>query len=250
MTLALVTLSESPTPDGTLRLQQRGDHDYFITIDHRVLMSSAQHRSEVALGSLACRDLTRRRRPRVLLGGLGMGFTLRACLDALPWDAEVTVAELNPVIVDWCRGPIAPLTGRSLDDPRVTVQVGDFARVLAAASPQSLDAVVIDLYVGPDGQSPADDPLYGRGACARAFAALRPGGVFAVWAEAFHPPYDKRLQSVGFATDHHRPARGAGRFVVYLATRPQDAPRAVRGPRPRSPGGGPRGGSGAGPRRR
>ena len=249
MSLPLVTLAERVTPDGTLRLQQRGDHDFFITLDHRVLMSSGQHRSEVALGALACRDLRRRRHPRVLLGGLGMAYTLRAVLDALPPDAEVVVAELNPVIVDWCRGPIAHLTGGAVRDPRVTVRIDDFAEVVRAAAPGHYDAVIIDLYVGPDGNTPASDPLYGRDTSARAFAALRPGGVFAIWAEAFHPPYDKRLQSVGFDTTHERPARGAGRFVVYLATRPVDA-AAVKAPRRQTPPAGPRGASGAGPRRR
>jgi len=250
MALPLVTLADAVTPDGTLRLQQRGDHDFFITLDHRVLMSSGQHRSEVALGTLACRDLARRRRPRVLLGGLGMGYTLRAALDALPHDAEVVVAELNPVIVDWCRGPIAHLTGQAVRDARVEVRVADVAAVVGGAPTQHFDAILLDLYVGPDGQSPVHDRLYGRDASARAFAALRPGGVFAVWAEAFHPPYDQRLQSVGFETDHQRPARGAGRFVVYLATRPEGARLPLKESRPRSGPGGPRGASKASPRRR
>jgi spermidine synthase len=171
---------------------------------------------------LGCRGLAARANARVLVGGLGMAYTLRAVLDALPASAKVTVAELNPVIVSWCRGPLAELTAGAADDPRVTVVIKDFAHALreAAGAAQRLDAVVIDLYVGPDNDTPDSDPLYGARACQDAFAALRPGGVFAVWAEAFHPRYAKRLAAAGFAVTHERPATGARRFVVYLATRP------------------------------
>lgn len=215
------------TPDGTLCLQHRGGRDYLITQNHRVLMNSTANRSELALGTLACRGLRERARPSVLLGGLGMGFTLRAVLDALPPGAEVTVAELNAAIVGWCRGPIAALTDRATEDPRVTVTLGDFAEVVATrsrAAPGRLDAVVIDLYVGPDNDTRADDPLYGTRVTERVFKSLRPGGVFAVWAEALHARYVATLERAGFEVATERPARGSGRFVVYLATRPTTAP--------------------------
>src|SRR6185369_1452532 len=114
------------TPDGQLDLRRRGEKDFLITIAGRVLMSSAAHRSEDKLAELACAGLARKRRARVLVSGLGMGFTLRAALDQLGPDAEVTVAELNPVVVEWCTsGPLAPLTASAACDPRVTVEVAD-----------------------------------------------------------------------------------------------------------------------------
>lgn len=222
MSLPWIIIDTALTPDGKLVLQQRGARDYLITIDGRVLMNSMTHRSEAALGALACRGLAAADRPRVLVGGLGMAFTLRAVLDALPGTAAVTVAELNPVIVAWCRGPIADLTARAVDDPRVTVAITDFADVLrsAAGAAQRLDAIVIDLYVGPDNDTRAADALYGTRACECALTALRPGGVFAIWAEAYHESYAKRLAAAGFTVTAERPAKGNRRFVVYLATKP------------------------------
>lgn len=222
MALPLVTLDTAATPDGKLALQRRGERDFFITIGGRMLMNSADRRSEVALGTLACRGLAQHPAPRVLVGGLGMAITLRAVLDALPPSATVQVAELNPVIVAWCRGPLAPVTGAAVDDPRVAVTVGDFADALrdaAVNAPGALDAIVIDLYVGPDANTRPRDPLYGTLACERAFAALKPGGVFAVWAEAAHDSYVQRLQRAGFAVTCEHPSRVSARFVVYLATR-------------------------------
>jgi len=222
MSLPWTIVDTAVTPDGKLVLQRRGERDYLITIDGRVLMNSMTHRSEAALGALACRGLAALDGPRVLVGGLGMAFTLRAVLDALPVSARVTVAELNPVIVGWCRGPIADLTARAVDDPRVTVAIIDFSDALraAAGSAHRLDAIVIDLYVGPDNDTRAADPLYGTRACEQAFTSLRPGGVFAIWAEAYHESYAKRLAAAGFAVTYERPAKGNRRFVVYLATKP------------------------------
>ncbi len=111
------------TPEGVLELRQRGARDFLITIGPCVLMNSSAHRSEVALGRLACSHLQQRENPRVLVGGLGMGFTLRAVLDTLPIAGRVVVAELNPVVPVWCRGPLAELTNRAVDDPRVTIEI-------------------------------------------------------------------------------------------------------------------------------
>jgi spermidine synthase len=225
MSLPWTTVDTAATPDGKLVLQRRGERDHLITLDGRVLMNSMTHRSEAALGALACVGLAARERPRVLVGGLGMAFTLRAVLDAVPASASVTVAELNPVIVAWCRGPIADLTARAVDDPRVSVVITDFADALreAAGSAHRLDAIVIDLYVGPDHDTRAADPLYGSRACQQAFTALRPGGVFAIWAEGYHESYAKRLAAAGFHVAYERPAKGNRRFVVYLATKPATA---------------------------
>jgi spermidine synthase len=134
MGLPWTPLDRVDTPEGPLLLQRRGERDFLITIDGRVLMSSMSSRSEAALGTLGARGLGALAQPRVLVGGLGMGYTLRALLDALPAGAKVTVAELNPTVVTWCRGPLADLTARAVDDPRVTVVVGDFADVLREAA--------------------------------------------------------------------------------------------------------------------
>jgi spermidine synthase len=221
MTQPWTEVATADTRDGRLALRRRGDRDWLITIDGRVLMNSVDHHSEAALGTIACRGLETKRRPRVLVGGLGMAMTLRAALDVLPASAEVAVAELNPAIVAWCRGPLAALTGGAVDDPRVTLTVEDFADALRAAAeaPGRLDAVLIDLYVGPDARTRAGDPLYGTTPCNRAFAALRPGGVFATWAEAFHESHAARLRAAGFSVAREHPARGSRRFVVYVATR-------------------------------
>lgn len=221
MTLPWNTLAEVRTPDGCLKLLRRAERDWLITLDGRVLMNSASSRSEVALGALACTGLRSVAHPRVLLGGLGMGYTLRAVLDALPRGARVDVAELNPVVVEWCRGPIAHLSQNALTDARVRVVIENFSVALerAARKPGALDAVVIDLYVGPDADTRPDDPLYGSRALRNAHDALRTGGTFAVWGENHHKGFERRLSACGFEVTRHNPARGSGRMVVYLAVR-------------------------------
>lgn len=220
MTKPWTTLDAADTPDGPLVLRHHEAMGYVITHEGRVLMSSRSHASETALGALACAGLRQRPHARVLVGGLGMAITLRAVLDALPPSASVCVAELNPVIVRWCRGPLAALTAGAADDPRVTVELRDFALVLGEARPASLDAVAIDLYVGPDGDAGDDHPLYGRRATEQAFRALKGGAVFAVWGEAHHAGYERQLTRAGFAVTREHPARGNTRAVVYVATKP------------------------------
>src|SRR3989304_6480048 len=151
------TVDRVDTADGVLELRRRGERDFLIIIDGGVLMNSSANRAEIALGEGACRAVAARHRPRVLIGGLGMGLTLRAALDSLPPAAQVVVAELNPVVVRWCRGPIGELTGSAVDDPRVTVVIDDVSSVIAKASKpgaERFDAVIIDLYEGP-GTAPA-----------------------------------------------------------------------------------------------
>jgi spermidine synthase len=128
------TLDRVQTADGPLELRRRGDHDFLITIDGRVLMNSALSRSELAVARLACEALADRAEPRVLIGGLGLGLSLRAALDALPAGARVTVAELTPVVRDWCRGPARTASGDALGDPRVRVVIEDVARIIARAA--------------------------------------------------------------------------------------------------------------------
>lgn len=222
-----ITLDACDTPDGPLALRRHDALGYVITHAGRVLMSSRSHASETALGALACAGLGGRRGARVIVGGLGMAITLRAVLDALGPAAAVVVAELNPVIVGWCRGPLAELTRGAALDPRVSVELRDVTAVLrdAAARPGAVDAIAIDLYVGPDVDARDDHPLYGTASTALAWRALRPGGVFAVWGEAYHASYERRLVRAGFTVARENPARGNTRAVVYVATKPAEAGR-------------------------
>ncbi len=214
------------TDEGLLELRQRGETDFLITIAGRVLMNSSGNLSEIALAKLACESLENKKKPRVLMGGLGMGFTLKAALDTLPADAEVVVAELNPIVVKWCRGPLAPLTDGAVDDPRVKVVIDDVAAVIRlAAQPgqgNRFAAIILDLYEGPyEGDRGYGEYLYGQRAIALSRSALQAGGVFAVWSEDPDKAFEKRLHAARFTVNRQRPGRGS-RHVVYIArkTRP------------------------------
>ena len=215
------TIDAVDTVDGVLELRQRGERDFLILINNRVLMNSSANRSEIALGQLACRGVASHPRPHVLIGGLGMGLTLRAALDALPSDAEVVVAELNAVVVSWCCGPLGGLTQQAVTDPRVCVIIGDVAAVisLAAQSPtKKFDAVIIDLYEGPHaGTDATNDLFYGSRALKLIRDSLTREGIFAVWGEAPDSAFEKRLATAGFEFNRQRPGRGGLRHVVYVA---------------------------------
>jgi len=217
------TIDKIVNEDNVLELRKRGDRDFLLLVNGRVLMNSSANRSEVALGEHACRLVAGRDRPRVLIGGLGMGFTLRAALDALPGSSQVVVAELNPVIVTWCCGPLAGLTQNAVKDPRVTVETDDVAAVIIGASLKGAnryDAIVIDLYVGPGADTePHYDPFYGSLALSTTADALSAGGVFAVWGENPDAAFEKRLVAAGFTFERLRPGRGGLRHVVYVATK-------------------------------
>jgi spermidine synthase len=213
------------TEAGVLELRQRGERDFLITVGGLVLMNSATHRSEAALGLLACGRLRQLPGPRVLVGGLGMGYTLKAVLDLLPATGRVVVAELNPVVVGWCRGPLAGLTASAVSDPRVTVEITDVADLIRRHADEGrtegFDAIILDLYTGPDAHShKRDDPLYGSGAIAGTRAALKPGGVFAVWGENYDAGFAKRLRAAGFTVTSERPGHGGLRHVVFVAQLP------------------------------
>ncbi|HVX96590.1 MAG TPA: spermidine synthase, partial [Polyangia bacterium] len=171
------TIDSVETAEGRLDLRQRGDRSFLITIAGRVLMTSEAHRSETDLAKLARAAMGDLPRPHVLIGGLGMGYTLRAALDCLPPGAKITVAELNPAVVAWCAGPLAALTNGATSDRRVTTVVADVARVIADAAPGSYDAIVLDLYEGPhQATGRAHDPFYGFEAMRRTARALTPDG--------------------------------------------------------------------------
>ena len=211
------TIESRATADGTMTLLRRGDDDFLIKLDEIILMNSRLSLSERLLAEAACGQL-RGDAPRVLLGGLGMGCTLRAALDALPAGARVTVAELNPVVVRWCRGPLRDLTTGAVDDPRVTVKVADVAREIGSA--RSLDAVILDLYQGThDANTDNHHPFYGLRALERAHDALKRGGVFAAWTEERDRGFEARLVKAGFSRVEHRRARSGPRHIVYLGHR-------------------------------
>jgi spermidine synthase len=219
------TIDSIVTDEGVLELRQRDTRDFLITVGGLVLMNSMANRSEVVLGHLGCKHLTTHAAPRVLVGGLGMGCTLRAVLDSLPATAEVVVAELNPVVLGWCQGPLSDLTGGAANDQRVRVEIGDVAelvrKVTRNSNARKYDAIIFDLYKGPHYHTDKiKDPLYGSRAIENVRSALKPGGVFAVWGENFDEGFDKRLQSAGFSVKHERPGRGGLRHVVFLAKLP------------------------------
>lgn len=224
MALPWIIIDTIETEEGALQLRQRGTKDFLITIGTQVLMNSSAHRSEVALGELACAQLQQHPRPRVLVGGLGMGFTLRSVLDQLPATARVVVAELNPVVVQWCQGPLAVLTAGAVKDPRVVVEIGDVAALIkrsaVSAGEAGYDAIVLDLYRGPHFYADAEnDPLYGSKAIIAARQALKTGGVLAVWGENYDERFVQRLKRAGFSTNVHRPGRGGLLHAVFLAIR-------------------------------
>lgn len=221
------------TNEGFLDLRQRGEADFLITVGGRVLMNAAANTSEIVLAKLACARLKHRKKARVLVGGLGMGYTLKAAIDNLPAGANVVVAELNPIMLKWCRGPIAHLTGGAVDDPRVTVVIADVADIIRAAAARGggrrFDAIILDLYEGPrEGVRGRDAHLYGDAALALSRQALTAGGVLAVWSEDPDSAFEKRLAAAGFAVDRQRPGRGA-RHVVYIAKKAPGAPARVPG---------------------
>ncbi|MDB5444109.1 MAG: hypothetical protein JWP73_2485 [Phenylobacterium sp.] len=206
---------------GELRLMRRGA-ELSIMSGSIELMNSRLGGSEEALATLACAAIGARAKPTILIGGLGMGFTLRAALAALPPQAQVVVAELIPAVVAWAGGPLAELFAGSLDDARVRVREADVAEVIGE-SPAAWDAILLDVDNGPGGLNrEANDLLYGEAALATTRQALRPGGVLAVWSAAPDEPFVARLRRSGYAVEEKRvratrSGRG-GRHVIWLAT--------------------------------
>lgn len=210
------------TREGRLELRQRGEKDFLIFVGGRVLMSSSNARSEIFLANEACRLVAGRPAPNVLIGGLGMAMTLRAALDVLPADARVHVAELNPVVVRWCKGVLAPLSRDALADPRVTLEVADVAQVIKRKK-VNYDAIVLDLYEGPNSYTQrADDPFYSRSALHHTRRTLRADGVFAVWGEDPDERFESRLGRAGFDFQRKISGRGGSLHAVYIA-RPNSA---------------------------
>jgi spermidine synthase len=194
-------------------------------------MNSATSRSELALARIACEAILDRDAPQVLIGGLGLGLTLRAALDALPPGARITVAELTKVVKTWCRGPASSVSRNALADPRVWVVIEDVAETIARAT-MRFDAIVLDLYEGPHEATQTDaDPFYGSAALTRTRNALRRGGVLAVWSEEPDAPFARRLARVGFDHALYRPGKGGRRHAVYLCRVVRALPGWTRGMR-------------------
>jgi spermidine synthase len=210
-----------PGSDIPLTLHQHGS-EFVIRTGKIALMGSEAHGSEEALAELACAPLAARANARVLVGGLGMGFTLAAALRELPPSAEVVVAELVPAVVEWNRGPLAHLAGRPLDDPRATVWEGDVADCIRAGR-AAFDAILLDVDDGPDGlMRAANDRLYSDAGLRAASEALRPGGVLGVWSVAPDESFTRRLSRARFAVNETvvraRRTKG-GRHTLWLAKR-------------------------------
>ena len=210
-----------PGEQDALRLMQRGD-EFSIRIGTIELMNNRLRGSEEALATLTCARLHDRPRARVLIGGLGMGFTLRAALDGLGSEASVVVAELVPAVAAWARGPLAKLFAGSLDDPRVELRLEDVSRSIQSG-PAQYDAILLDVDNGPEGLTRrANDRLYDMWGLRRARYALRSGGILAVWSGGPDRKFKARLQRSGFAVDEmrvHANGSSGRRHVLWLATR-------------------------------
>jgi len=220
--MRLLHTASIPGESGELGLYQRGP-DYFIKIvGGQDLMNTRAHASEDALGAIACKGLRGKAKARVLIGGLGMGFTLSASLKALGTDAEVVVAEIVPGVVEWNRGSLGACADRPLDDGRVQVHVADVA-VLLRDERAGFDAIVLDVDNGPDGLTRAsNESLYSRTGLSVAFDALRPGGTLAIWSAGPDRVFTKRLRSVGFVVEEVTVRAHAGkgaRHVIWMARR-------------------------------
>jgi spermidine synthase len=213
-------LGTAKVPGGAeLKLFRRAG-DFMIVLERNELMNSRMRGSEEALATMTLARLREPKAARLLVGGYGMGFTLRAALAALGPRAEVTVAELVPEILAWARGPMAALTAGCLDDPRVRLVEGDVADVMGGTG--SYDAILLDVDNGPDGLVRADnDRLYAPPGLAAAKAALRPGGILAIWSAGPDPAFARRLAQAGFAVEEvavRARENGKGpRHVIWFA---------------------------------
>lgn len=193
----LLATAPMPGGDDELSLLCRGE-DYVIRLQGLDLMTSRVHGSEDALASLACAPLTERPGVRVLVGGLGMGYTLAAALQHLGPDAVVEVAELVAAVVEWNRGPLGHLAGEPLDDPRTRIRQTDLAALLRTEN-NAYDAIMNDVDNGPDGLLRAENRwLYSPRGLTATMRALRPGGVLTVWSVGPDREFTRRLTEAGF----------------------------------------------------
>ena len=217
-----VHLDSAKTGDGAqeLRLKRRGS-EFSIMLGTNELMNSRLSGSEQALAKLSCQRIAGHRQPRILIGGLGMGFTLRAALAELGKDAGIVVAELVPAVVAWARGPMSSIFDGCLDDPRVTIREADVGQLIRAQK-AAWDAILLDVDNGPEGiVYKGNDTLYNAAGLAATRDALKPGGVLAVWSQGPDSRFTRRLKQAGFAVEEINTRangkRGA-RHVIWVAT--------------------------------
>ena len=211
-----------PGADVELRLMRRGA-DFSMMLGPNELMNSRLSGSEEALATLACRRIEAVKRPNLLIGGLGMGFTLRAALAVLGTDAGITVAELVPAVIAWARGPMASIFAESLNDPRASILNADVIEVIRS-HPSAFDAILLDVDNGPEGLiRKANDALYDLKGLKAIRRALRPGGVLAVWSSGPNPLFSKRLRDAGFDVNEvavrATAKRSGARHVIWFATK-------------------------------
>ena len=225
-------------PGGVEMRLVRSDGDFAILLHDNELMSTDIHASEEALASMTCQRLTGRTAPQLLIGGYGMGFTLRAALAALGADASVVVAELIPEVIAWAQGPMRSLTGGCLDDPRVVLVMEDVA-VLIRSAQGAYDAILLDVDNGPDGLiQRVNDRLYTADGLQAAMAALKPGGILAIWSAEPDAAFATRLEQAGFAVTEEQVAsldddgdENPEHHVIWFARKPSpDAPAASPSP--------------------
>jgi spermidine synthase len=216
------TLARARTSDGEELVLSRRDGVYLLSVDGLELMSSRSHGSEDALARLACAAVAERKAPRVLVAGLGFGYTLRAALDHLPRGAKVVVCEVFPSLLTWNRGPLAKLAGRPLDDPRVRAVRADVGSLLDGR--ERFDAILLDVDNGPEAFTlRSNDRLYTAGGLARLSRSLTEKGVLAVWSSAADRAFEERLRRAGFEAWSERAAARGGargrRDTIFLARR-------------------------------
>jgi spermidine synthase len=217
----LLGCAQVPGGGEELRLYKRGG-EFSIRVNSRELMNSRAHGSEDALAELACAKIADRHRPRVLIGGLGMGYTTAAALRRLGNGARIVVAELVPSVVEWNRGPLADLAGHPLQDARVTVREADVAQILKDER-RAYDAILLDVDNGPEGLIlKGNDWLYSPNGLNAAYEALARAGVLAIWSAGPDHAFTKRLRRAGFEVNEVRVrarSGGGGRHTIWLAVR-------------------------------
>lgn len=215
-----------PGADVELRLMRRGT-EFSMMLGQTELMNSRLSGSEEALATLACRRIEGVKRPHLLIGGLGMGFTLRAALAMLGSEARIMVAELVPAVIAWARGPMADVFGESLDDPRASIRQADVIEVIQS-HPSAFDAILLDVDNGPEGLiRRANDALYNLKGLRAIRRALRPGGVLAVWSSGPNSSFSRRLRDAGFDVNEvgvrATAKRSGAHHVIWFATKPEGA---------------------------
>ena len=222
--LPWVQLAVAAIPGGCdLRLKQRGK-EFSIMLGTNELMNSRLSGSEQALATVGCEAACKRRGANVLIGGLGMGFTLRAALAVLPTDARIVVAELVPEVAAWARAEMAAVFGDCLADPRAVISIADVSALISAAT-DAFDAILLDVDNGPDGlTADANDQLYGMSGLRQSFAALKRGGTLAVWSAHPSAAFSARLHKTGFTASEHRvrahgKGKGGARHVIWVAVK-------------------------------